>query len=220
MTQHTALNGAVERCGLRESGSKVLAFVTWWGSGLRHSQGLTSQGNAPKKNALANFLFLRSWSSGGDPAFNLRITHHHTEPGQKAVPIEPDQPLFPPTAFLEHFFPLSPGLYTNRTIMAPAAFPSTPQASTLTVPADSSVWDRISTWASENKAIVYTLAGAAVVVTGAGAVYYIRSSSGQVRHRTATGSRWAHRRIPAKGDGGRHADLPLTTGTERCAQTQ
>lgn len=148
-------------------------------------------------------------------------SHITTEPGQKAVAIEPDQPLFSPTAFLEqHFSALSPGLYTNRTIMAPAAFPSTPQASTLTVPADSSVWDRISTWASENKAIVYTLAGAAVVVTGAGAVYYIRSSSGQVRHRTATGSRWAHRRIPAKGDGGRHADLPLTTGTERCAQTQ
>ena len=35
-----------------------------------------------------------------------------------------------------------------------------------------SFWDKISTWASENKAVVYTIAGAAVVVTGAGAVYY------------------------------------------------
>jgi hypothetical protein len=36
-----------------------------------------------------------------------------------------------------------------------------------------SVWDRISNWVSENKAIVYTLAGVAVVVTGAGVVYYL-----------------------------------------------
>ena len=101
--------------------------------------------------------------------------------------------------------------------MAPAAFPSTPQASTLTVPADSSVWDRISTWASENKAIVYTLAGAAVVVTGAGAVYYIRSSSGQVRHRVpSTVRRIAAYPPRAKGDGDRHADLSCNIGTERC----
>jgi import receptor subunit TOM70 len=40
----------------------------------------------------------------------------------------------------------------------------------------SSVWDRISTWASENKAVVYTIAGVAVVVTGAGVVYYLNDS--------------------------------------------
>lgn len=39
-----------------------------------------------------------------------------------------------------------------------------------------SVWDRLSTWASENKALVYTIAGVAVVVTGAGAVYYLTDS--------------------------------------------
>lgn len=61
--------------------------------------------------------------------------------------------------------------------MPPAAFPSIPQATPVTVPADSSLWDRISTWASDNKAIVYTIAGVAVVITGAGAVYYIRNSS-------------------------------------------
>lgn len=65
--------------------------------------------------------------------------------------------------------------------MAPAAIPSTPQASGLTVPADSSVWDRISTWVSENKAVVYTIAGVAVVVTGAGAVYYVQSSGQESR---------------------------------------
>ncbi|TVY91660.1 Mitochondrial import receptor subunit [Lachnellula willkommii] len=40
-----------------------------------------------------------------------------------------------------------------------------------------SVWDRISTWASENKAVVYTIAGVAVVVTGAGVAYYLTDSS-------------------------------------------
>ena len=38
------------------------------------------------------------------------------------------------------------------------------------------VWERLSTWASENKAIVYTIAGVAVVVSGAGVVYYLSES--------------------------------------------
>lgn len=37
----------------------------------------------------------------------------------------------------------------------------------------SSAWDRITTWASENKAVVYTIAGVAIVVTGAGIAYYL-----------------------------------------------
>lgn len=41
----------------------------------------------------------------------------------------------------------------------------------------SSIWDRISNWVSENKAVVYTVAGIAVVVTG-GTVYYLSTSSG------------------------------------------
>jgi import receptor subunit TOM70 len=45
------------------------------------------------------------------------------------------------------------------------------------LPSDSSLWDRVSTWVSEHKAVVYTIAGVAVVVTTAGAVYYIRSVS-------------------------------------------
>ncbi|MCJ1442664.1 MAG: Mitochondrial import receptor subunit TOM70 [Stictis urceolatum] len=39
-----------------------------------------------------------------------------------------------------------------------------------------SFWGRLSTWASENKAVVYTIAGVAVVVTGAGVVYYLQDS--------------------------------------------
>ncbi|KKK18241.1 import receptor subunit tom-70 [Aspergillus ochraceoroseus] len=47
-----------------------------------------------------------------------------------------------------------------------------------------SVWDRISKWVSENKALVYTIAGVAVVVTSAGVVYYLSDSSrpGQSSH--------------------------------------
>ena len=40
-----------------------------------------------------------------------------------------------------------------------------------------SLWDRISKWVSENKALVYTVAGVAVVVTSAGVVYYLNDSS-------------------------------------------
>lgn len=39
-----------------------------------------------------------------------------------------------------------------------------------------STWDRISNWVSENKAVVYTIAGVAVVATGAGVVYYLSDS--------------------------------------------
>ncbi|KAK3365769.1 hypothetical protein B0T24DRAFT_399818 [Lasiosphaeria ovina] len=60
--------------------------------------------------------------------------------------------------------------------MAPT-LPSTPMATPVVVRPNSSLWDRVTTWVSENKAIVYTIAGVAVVVTGAGAVYYLRTSS-------------------------------------------
>ncbi|RMZ91947.1 hypothetical protein DV736_g837, partial [Chaetothyriales sp. CBS 134916] len=39
--------------------------------------------------------------------------------------------------------------------------------------ASSSLWDRASTWVSENKAVSYTIAGTVVVVTAAGVVYYL-----------------------------------------------
>ncbi|KAM7184287.1 mitochondrial outer membrane 72K protein [Naviculisporaceae sp. PSN 640] len=59
----------------------------------------------------------------------------------------------------------------------PITTPLPPTTNTVAVPADSSVWSRITTWVSENKAVVYTIAGVAVVVTTAGAVYYVRNSS-------------------------------------------
>ncbi|PFH61816.1 hypothetical protein XA68_16150 [Ophiocordyceps unilateralis] len=39
----------------------------------------------------------------------------------------------------------------------------------------SSAWDRLASWVSENRAVVYTIAGVAVVVTGAGVFYYLGS---------------------------------------------
>jgi mitochondrial import receptor subunit TOM70 len=42
--------------------------------------------------------------------------------------------------------------------------------------APSSLWDRVSTWVSENKVAAYTIAGTVVVVTGAGAIYYLSDS--------------------------------------------
>ena len=38
------------------------------------------------------------------------------------------------------------------------------------------LWERLSRWASENKAVIYTIAGVAVVISGAGAVYYLSDS--------------------------------------------
>ena len=43
-------------------------------------------------------------------------------------------------------------------------------------PSSLPLWDRITTWASENKAVAYTIAGVAVVVSGAGVVYYLSDS--------------------------------------------
>lgn len=58
---------------------------------------------------------------------------------------------------------------------APVLPPSRPiplDTSALSDSASSSLWDRISSWASENKALVYTIAGVTLVVTAAGVVYY------------------------------------------------
>ena len=41
----------------------------------------------------------------------------------------------------------------------------------------SSFWDRLTAWASENKATVYTIAGVTLVATGAGVYYYTSSGT-------------------------------------------
>lgn len=39
-----------------------------------------------------------------------------------------------------------------------------------------SLWDRVSTWVSENKAVAYTIAGTVVIITAGGVVYYLSDS--------------------------------------------
>lgn len=59
-----------------------------------------------------------------------------------------------------------------------APVPSIPPGRPLAIPVEpsSGLWDRLTNWVSENKAVVYTIAGVAVVVTGAGVVYYLNDS--------------------------------------------
>jgi mitochondrial import receptor subunit TOM70 len=40
-----------------------------------------------------------------------------------------------------------------------------------------SVWDRVSAWAAEHKAVVYTVAGVTLVATAAGVYYYTSDPS-------------------------------------------
>lgn len=42
-------------------------------------------------------------------------------------------------------------------------------------PGTNSLWDRLSTWASENKGVVYTIAGLTLVVGAGGVIYYSSS---------------------------------------------
>ncbi|KAL2359769.1 TOM (translocase of outer membrane) complex component [Blastomyces dermatitidis] len=69
---------------------------------------------------------------------------------------------------------------SDKVLPVPPAVPASQLAafntSSLQAQPSSSAWDRISKWASENKAIVYTIAGVAVVVTSAGVVYYLSAS--------------------------------------------
>ena len=68
----------------------------------------------------------------------------------------------------------------------PAPIPQT-RGTTLDIsslPSDastSSLWDRVSAWVSDNKAVSYSIAGVAVIVTGAGVVYYLNTSRGEAK---------------------------------------
>lgn len=64
-----------------------------------------------------------------------------------------------------------------------SAAPVAPPPNSISVPVEGSVWDRITDWATENKTIVYTIAGVTVVVSGAGLVYYLKKDSVRFRPR-------------------------------------
>lgn len=97
---------------------------------------------------------------------------------------------------------------------APGAFPVTttiPSPPSVTVvPVNPSVWDRISSWASENKVMVYTLATVTVIATGAG-IYYISNSSSAPasKNRRQTTSKSSKRKTPRSA-----SDIDLQKITE------
>ena len=62
-----------------------------------------------------------------------------------------------------------------------ASIEATQRAAGSAAAASSSVWERISRWAAENKTVVYTIAGVTLVATGAGVVYYVSGSGGDRR---------------------------------------
>lgn len=72
------------------------------------------------------------------------------------------------------------------------------------------LWDRLSRWASENKAVVYTIAGVAVVISGAGAVYYLsdsrRTASNTVSEETRRTSKKERRKAKKEKEKGDKAD--------------
>lgn len=62
------------------------------------------------------------------------------------------------------FFHPPSSVHSNSTMADPVAIDASR--------ASPGLWDRVSTWVSENKAVAYTIAGTVVVITSAGAIYY------------------------------------------------
>lgn len=71
------------------------------------------------------------------------------------------------------------------------------------------LWNRLSAWASENKAVIYTIAGVAVVVSGAGVAYYLSDSRKGPRDTAAE----EKKRLSKKDR--RKAKLEKENGTEK-----
>lgn len=101
------------------------------------------------------------------PAFTISVC-----PLVSRHPTSLCSPILP---FLVFFFVISIPYPHIMSTSLPSMPPPRPVAIPLDAP--SSTWDRLTSWVSENKAAVYTIAGVAVVVTGAGAVYYLNSDS-------------------------------------------
>lgn len=78
--------------------------------------------------------------------------------------------------FVPPFFTGQPCQNLSKMATTPATQNVVIDTASLSPSTSSSIWDRISNWVSENKAVVYTVAGIAVVVTG-GTVYYLSTSS-------------------------------------------
>lgn len=68
---------------------------------------------------------------------------------------------------------------------AEAAASSVQHAASNVSASTQSLWERISLWASENKGVVYTIAGVTLVVTAGGVIYYTSSGSPKADASTA-----------------------------------
>ncbi|CEJ81896.1 Putative Mitochondrial import receptor subunit tom-70 [[Torrubiella] hemipterigena] len=89
------------------------------------------------------------------------------------------------------------------------SMPPVPPA--LQISAPPSTWERLSSWISENKAVVYTIAGIAVVVTGAGAVYYL---NGDAAAKSTAGSKLSKKERRKRKEAERKAaDVTETSAT-------
>ncbi|KAF2846528.1 mitochondrial precursor protein [Plenodomus tracheiphilus IPT5] len=94
-------------------------------------------------------------------------------------------------------------------------------------PGTNSLWDRLSNWASENKGVVYTIAGITLVVGAGGAVYYF--SNGDARDGSATDSQANKRKRQRerkrakeraeKGTSGEKPSTPDTTEPKKASVT-
>jgi import receptor subunit TOM70 len=79
----------------------------------------------------------------------------------------------------------------------------------------SSLWDRLSNWAAENKGVVYTIAGVTLVVGAGGAIYYMSSDSRQDANSTASTKRKKQReRKRAKKDAEKSTSADEAPSTE------
>jgi import receptor subunit TOM70 len=90
----------------------------------------------------------------------------------------------------------------------PSAPPAGPPAVVVPLNAapSSTFWERAREWISDNKAVVYTIAGVGIVVTGAGVAYYLTPKNQKVskkeRRKRAEAARKAAEDKPASKDGG------------------
>jgi len=84
-----------------------------------------------------------------------------------------------------------------------------------TPPTSSSLWERLSTWASENKATVYTIAGVTLVVTAAG-VYYYSSEAAPVT-KSSPKKKAKKRKNKKDPDQAKQPEAPTQAGAEKPA---
>ncbi|KAF2399539.1 mitochondrial precursor protein-like protein import receptor tom70 [Trichodelitschia bisporula] len=75
--------------------------------------------------------------------------------------------------------------------------------------------DRLSTWASENKALVYTIAGVTLVVGTAGVIYYMSDTSSAPKDDVETGTKKKSKKRKGKKEEEKQAEAPkVPTGEE------